>query len=183
MRLLAEKWQYLILSPSTMAFGKHGIPPELLVAASDEQLVTREMFMFLIFKKLRYGILEDSIMLVDEQRICDRFSEWVNLHPSHGLKTGDILGCEGRIIRTCWLKKGQDKLQIHVIRDQLMFIMVTPLKEDNKKGQILFVDQLKYIEMCVDRSNPRAMVIASANKVFFPKTRLKKIESEPCDIL
>lgn len=45
-----------------------------------------------------------------------------------------------------------------------MFIMVTPLKEDPKKGQILFSDQLKYIEMSVDRSNPRAMVIASTNK-------------------
>lgn len=110
MRLLEEKWQFLILSPSTGGPGNKGIPAELSVPSSDEDLVTREMFMFLIFKKLRYGIIEDSIMLADEQRICDRFSEWVNLHPSHALKTGDILHIEGRIIKSCWIKKGQEKV-------------------------------------------------------------------------
>ena len=124
--------------------------------------------MFLVLKRLRYEINgENSIMLKTEQSIIQRFNEYLELFVSYKLKEGSVIPIDGRLMSNCYIKVGNNKKLMHLIKDQLMLILAEPILNDKNNCKIVFIDQLKFIELAVDRSNPRALVIASKNKVFF----------------
>ena len=162
--LVQEKWQYLILLPF-MNNSKQKIPWEFTIPNTDAELTKREIHMFLIYKMLRYDICPfDTILLDEEHNFNKRVSEFLTLYPSFNYQNGGIIDIDGRIQKPCYLKQDSEKVPILIMKDQLMFILAKPLSENPKKAQIVFIDQLKHIELAVDRSNPRALMIASINK-------------------
>lgn len=162
-KVVQEKWQYLILL-SFMNNSKLKIPWEFTIPNTDSELTKREIYMFLILKMLRYEICPfDSIMMDEEHKFNEKISEFLTLYPSYSYKSGTVIDIDGRILKSCFLKQDNEKVPILIMKDQLMFIQARPLTENPSKALIVFSDQLKHIELAVDRSNPRALMIASNN--------------------
>lgn len=72
-----------------------------------------------------------------------------------------MIDVDGRVLKSCYIKDNNEKVQVLIIKDQLMLIMAVPLKDNLSKAKIVYLDQLKYVELAVDRSNPRALMVAS----------------------
>lgn len=53
------------------------IPFEIVIPSTDAELTKREIYMFLILKKLRYDLSgDDSIMLQDDHKISEKLKEF-----------------------------------------------------------------------------------------------------------
>jgi hypothetical protein len=72
---------------------------------------------------------------------------------------------QGRILYPATLKRDILIKRVYLLKDPQHLIIVEQDVQDLSKARIIYTDKLKDVEVMIDLSNPRALVVASKLKV------------------
>lgn len=139
--------------------GQKNVPYDLSTIVNEKDIVRREILQYLVFIGI-FQALNPKLEAVDLANHLKALSA-ENSAPS--LKQGDSFDITNRKYHLCYIKTLTSKRPVFIVEDPKYFVLVE--RKTEFQGEIKFIEHLKYVDLMIDNSNPRALVVTSKNKV------------------
>lgn len=137
--------------------GQKNVPFDLSSISVEKDIVKREILIFMLYT----GIFHSLYPAYNKLDISSRLkplNEDINT-----MQGGDNYNIYDKTQHVCYFKTLTTSKPVFIIEDPKLFIIVE--RKTESLGIIKFIEQLKYVDLMIDNSNPRALVISSKNKV------------------
>lgn len=155
----ASHMYYMLCPPPEP--GQKNVPFDLSTIANEKDIVRREILQYMVFTGI-FGCLNPHIPPVDLTLHLKALSS-DNVPPA--LKQGDLFDIMNKRYYMCYIKTLTSKRPVFIVEDPKYFILVE--RKSEAVGEVKFIEHLKYVDLMIDNSNPRALVVTSKNKVVF----------------
>lgn len=139
--------------------GQKNVPFDLSTITNEKDIVRREILQYLVFASI-FKALNPTIPPVDLSNHLQALSA-ENSSPM--LKQGDSYDISDKRYHMCYIKTLASKRPVFVVEDPKYFVLVE--RKTEVLGELKFIEHLKYVDLMIDNSNPRALVVTSKNRV------------------
>lgn len=153
----ASHMYYMLCPPPEP--GQKGVPFDLSTITTERDMVKREILLYLGF----VGIFQNLYPGAPKLDIGERLRVLGAEGSSLSYKQGDNFDIASKRYYLCYIKTLTSKRPVFIVEDPKLFVLVE--RKSETYGEIKFVEHLKYVDLMIDNSNPRALVVTSKNRV------------------
>lgn len=153
----ASHMYYMLCPPPEP--GQKNVPFDLSTITTEKDMVKREILLYLNFVGIFYALYPQAQKIDIGERLRVLGAEGSSL----AFKQGDKFEISTKRYYLCYIKTLTSKRPVFIVEDPKLFVLVERKSETH--GEVKFIEHLKYVELMIDNSNPRALVVSSKNKV------------------
>lgn len=139
--------------------GQKSVPFDLSTISNEKDIVRREILQYLVFTGI-FQALNPQLQPVDLENHLKALSTET---ATPALRQGDTYDIAGSKYYLCYIKTLTSKRPVFIVEDPKFFVLVE--RKTEAIGELKFIEHLKYVDLMIDNSNPRALVVTSKNKV------------------